>query len=115
MIRATFSYDKEKREATLKISGHAGQAKRGDDIICASASILAYTLAQVIKAMEHHGDLAEPPTIDMESGDAVIVCRARDPFLFAEIMYAFFVVETGYTLLAKNYPQFVEFISDGEA
>ena len=115
MIRAIFSYDKEKREASMKVCGHAGQAKHGEDIVCASASILAYTLAQVIKAMEHNGDLAEPTTIDMESGDAVIVCRAKDLFLFAEVMYAFFVIETGYTLLAKNYPQFVEFIRDGEA
>ena len=31
-----------------------------------------------------------------------------------ELMQYFFVVKTGYVLLAHNYPQFVEFI-DGEA
>ena len=64
--------------------------------------------------MEHHGDLIEPPTIDLESGDATIVCRAKDDYLFSEMMQDFFVIRTGYLLLAHNYPQFVEFI-DGEA
>ena len=114
MIIVKYSYDRDKRECSLRLKGHAGQADIGHDIICASASILAYTIAQVIKAMEHHGDLIEPPTIDLESGDATIVCRAKDDYLFAELMQDFFVIRTGYALLAHNYPQFVEFI-DGEA
>ena len=114
MIKAKFSYDRDKRECSLTVKGHAGCADIGHDIICASASILAYTIAQVCKAMEHHGDFSEPPTIDLESGDATIVCRAKDDYLFSEIMHDFFVIRTGYQLLALNYPLYVEFI-DGEA
>ena len=114
MIKVKFTYGRDKRECSLTVEGHAGQAEIGKDLVCASASILAYTIAQIIKSMEHHGDLAEPPILDLEDGDATIVCRAKDDYLFSEIMQDFFVIRTGYALLAHNYPQFVEFI-DGEA
>ena len=115
MIKVKFSYDKDKRECSLCLKGHAGQAEIGKDIICSSATILAYTIAQVIKAMEHHGDLVEPPTIDLENGDATIVCRAKDDYIFSEIMQSFFVIRTGYALLAHNYPQYVQIITDDKA
>ena len=114
MIKVTYTYDKDRRECALLVKGHAGQAEIGKDIVCASASILAYTIAQVIKGMERHGDLVEPPTLDLDKGDATIKCRAKDDYLFSELMQDFFVIRTGYLLLAHNYPQFVEFI-DGEA
>ena len=114
MIKVQFSYDRDKRECSLLVEGHAGQAIVGQDIVCASASILAYTIAQIIKGMEHHGDLSETPTLKLESGDATIVCRAKDDYLFAEMMQYFLVVKTGYALLELNYPLYVEF-TDGEA
>ena len=114
MIEVKYTYDKDKRECALTVTGHAGQADIGQDIVCASASILAYTIAQIVKAMNDHGDLVEPPIIELESGDATIKCRAKDDYLFSELMQDFFVIRTGYLLLAHNYPQFVEFI-DGEA
>ena len=114
MIKVKFSYDRDKRECSLTVNGHAGQAMIGEDIVCASASILAYTIAQVIKGMEHHGDLSEAPTIKLESGDATIVCRAKDDYLFSEMMQDFFVIRTGYTLLKHNYPLYVDF-TDAEA
>lgn len=114
MIKVKYTYDRDKRECSLTVEGHAGSAMRGKDLICASASTLAFTIAQVVKSMHHHGDLAEPPILDLEDGDATIVCRAKDDYLFSEIMQDFFVIRTGYALLAHNYPQFVEFI-DGEA
>jgi uncharacterized protein YsxB (DUF464 family) len=114
MIKVKFTYDRDKRECSLTVDGHAGQAEMGKDIVCASASILAFTIAQVVTLMDRHGDLEEPPTLDLENGDATIVCRAKDDYLFAELMQDFFVIKTGYQLLAYNYPQYVEFI-DGEA
>ena len=114
MIKVKYAYDRDKRECSLTVKGHAGQADIGHDIVCASASILAYAIAQIIKAMEHHGDLVETPTIILESGDATIVCRAKDDYLFSEMMQYFFTVRTGYALLERSYPQFVEFI-DAEA
>lgn len=112
MIKVKYAYDKDKRECSLCLNGHAERAEIGKDIICSSASILAYTIAQIIKGMEHHGDLSETPTIKLESGDAVIVCRAKDDYLFAEMMQYFLVVRTGYALLERNYPLYVEFTDD---
>ena len=115
MIRVKFEYRTNSRECCLLVRGHAGQADVGQDIVCASASILAYTLAQVIKAMNSHKDFTDPPVIELESGNATIICQAKDDYLFAELMHTFFVVQTGYTLLAHNYPQYVELITDGKA
>ena len=115
MIKVEIGYSKDSRECRLRVRGHAGQAEVGQDIVCASASILAYTLAQVVKAMDSHGDFAEPAVIELESGDAIIICKAKDDYLFSEVLHAFFVIKTGYALLAHNYPQFVELITDVEA
>ena len=115
MIKVKFAYDKDKRECSLLVKGHAGWAEAGKDLICASASILTYTIAQIIKGMEHHGDLVEPPTLDLEGGDSTIVCRAKDDYLFSEMMQDFFVIWTGYRLLAHNYPEYVQLITDDKA
>ena len=115
MIRIHIRYDRDSREASLELKGHAGQAEVGQDIVCASASILAYTVAQIVEAMHHHGDFASPPTILLDSGNATILCKAKDDDIYAEVLHTFFVVQTGYRLLAHNYPQFVELITDAEA
>ena len=115
MIKVNIGYRSDKRECALKVKGHAGQADVGQDLVCASASILAYTVAQIVKAMDAHKDFAEPPVIELESGDALILCRAKDDYIFAEILQSFFVIKTGYALLAHNYPQYVELITDVEA
>ena len=115
MIKVKYTYDRDKRECSLLVEGHAGWAEVGKDLVCASASILAYTIAQIIKGMEHHGDLVEPPTLDLEDGDATIVCRANDDYIFSEMMQDFFVIRTGYAVLAHNYPQYVQLITDDKA
>ena len=115
MITVTFSSNRDKREASLCLKGHAGQADIGQDIVCASASILAYTVAQIIKAMDSHKDLEETPTISLESGNGIVSCRAKDDYLYSEVLHTFFVAQTGYTLLAHNYPQYVQIITDDKA
>ena len=112
MIRVKIGYRAEARECSLRVEGHAGQADMGRDLVCASASILAYTMAQIVKAMDAHKDFAEPPTIELESGDATIVCRAKDDYIFAEVLQDLFVIKTGYALLAHNYAQYVQLTSD---
>lgn len=115
MIKVTFRSDDDAKSLCLTVQGHAGQADIGHDIVCASASILAYTVAQIVKTMEHRGDLDGKPIVALESGDAVISCKCRSNDLYAEAAYAFFVAQVGYSLLMHNFPQFVEFIKVGEA
>lgn len=107
MIQVKFVMDEEQHFVQMILKGHAGQAEYGHDIICASASILAYTVAQVVKAMGHHGDLEGEPIIDLNEGDATISCRCRDSKDFGELIHTFFVAHVGYTLLAHNYPKYV--------
>ena len=112
MIKACFDKEDEKF-LSLSIEGHAGQAAKGNDIICAAASILAYTLAQTLVQMNKQGWLKKAPHIDLEEGKSLVICRPKEEY-FYECLMAFFVAEVGYTLLANNYPQYVEVQQFGE-
>ena len=115
MIKVKFHTHDATRYLRLTVEGHAGSDTRGHDLVCASASILAYTVAQVVQAMEHHGDLAGKPCIDLKEGDATIIFRCKDNDIYAEARHTFFVAKTGYSLLAHNFPQYVEVKSVGRA
>ncbi len=116
MITVNVSIDKDKRECSLMVKGHAGQADIGKDIICASASILAFTAAQVLKIMDEGGEFSQHPTLNLENGDATVSCCADDDTTFLQVTQTFFTIAMGYKLLAHNYPQYVELTySDVEA
>ena len=115
MIKVAFYNNNDKRELKMTVKGHSGQADVGHDIICASASILAYTVAQILRAMHSHGDLESPPKIRLDSGDASVSCRVTEDSNYAEALHTFFVAQVGYSLLAHNYPEFVELTMFGEA
>ena len=106
MVRADFFTNKESGSITLKLTGHAGQAKKGEDIVCAGASILAYTVAQALQFMYEQGELQKKPRIKLEEGDTIIVAKPKTDS-YAEALHTFFVAQVGYHLLAHNYPQYV--------
>ena len=97
MIVATFNEFGKK--LSVRVEGHAGYAQHGKDIVCASASILAYTLAQFV--MEAEGSF-----VDLASADTTIECETDDE----SIINAFDFAKRGYELLALNYPQYVKLI-----
>ena len=82
----------------------------GHDIVCAGASILACTVAQEAKNMEKRGQLTKPPYIKLQEGDTHIMVRPMDAD-YEEALHTFYIAQVGYSLLAHNYPQYVEFIS----
>ena len=98
----------------LTVKGHAGQAEIGKDLVCASVSILIYTMAQVMDTMHRGGKLKKKPTIRLDAGDAVVVCKPNKAY-YKEAFHAFSVVQEGYVLLARDYPQYVELKKFGEA
>ena len=98
----------------MSIEGHAGQAPKGQDLICSAASILSYTVAQYLEFVEMEEGLTTPPRIEMEEGQTIIVANPTEEYL-AEVLNAFFVAEVGYSLLAQNYPQYVELKMFGKA
>lgn len=114
MVKAEFFTNKDSGTITLKLTGHAGQAKKGQDIVCAAASILAYTVAQTLQFMYEEGGLQKKPHLKLEEGDTIIVAKPKAES-YAEALHTFFVAQVGYHLLSKNYSQYVELSSFGEA
>ena len=112
MIEVTFT--EEGNVLSLQLNGHAGYAETGKDIVCASASILAYTVAQFVMAAESNGDLASPAEIRLEGGDTIITCEPSEDAMPA-ISNAYSFAQMGYALLAYNYPQNVQLNVFGEA
>ena len=114
MIKASFKRDEESNAIILKVKGHAGLNKEGHDIVCSAASILTYTIAQYLQYAHNRGGLQKKPHIVLNDGDALIVAKPTNDFE-GEVLNAFFVAEVGYSLLAHNYPQYVELSMFGEA
>ena len=105
MITATFRADNAEGEISLVVKGHAGQAEVGKDIVCASASILTYTFASIVRSYEDQ--LAREPIIRLESGDSTVLCKCRDYDTYHSILNALHYTEAGYALLESEYPQYV--------
>ena len=101
MIRAKL-YEKD-GSVGLKIKGHAGSAPRGEDLICASATMLAYTVAQVVKIMETNGRLARKPRIKIRQGRAEVIATPTEE-AYQETVHAFWVAKCGLEVLSHNYP-----------
>ena len=110
MITAIFERNESVKELTLKVSGHASFDEVGKDIVCASASILTYTLAKVTEDMYEKGHFEGYPILRLNGGDALIECRCKSYFAFADAIQAFDMTKVGFTLLAENYPQNVNVI-----
>lgn len=114
MIKASFAYQKEVGTISLKVNGHAGMDDKGHDIVCSAASILTYTIAQYLQYVDRQKGLRKKPKINIKDGDAFIVAKPTEKYM-GEVLNAFFVAEVGFSLLAHNYPQFVELKMLGEA
>lgn len=114
MINASFKYQKEQGMVSMHIEGHSGQAEKGNDLICCGASMLAYTLAHYVRYIEKVDGLTEKPIIEIEDGYMHVEVKATEKYI-AEVLNAFFVAEVGFTLLAQNYPQYVNIKMFGEA
>lgn len=114
MIKATFVQQKEIDTIILKVEGHAGQAEKGKDLVCAAASMLTYTLAQYLTYIHKRGGLQKKPRISINDGDALIVAKPTKEYE-GEVLNAYFVAEVGFSLLAENYPQYVELNMFGKA
>lgn len=106
MIQARF-YKKDDGSIHMTLKGHARAAPKGEDLICASATMLAYTVAQAVQFFHEQGDLAKPPKIDIRKGSATVIATPKADS-YAQVLHAFWVVQCGIHLLAHNYPSHVE-------
>ena len=103
MIKATY----HRRKHDVVIEGHALSGEKGHDLVCASASILAYTLASFLENAKNAGQIDEP-IIVLEEGNAWIMC---DPPLNARsaVTLVFDSICAGFELLAQNYPDNISY------
>lgn len=99
MIKVTYY---RKRYNKVTIEGHAKSGEAGHDLVCASASILAYTLAANVQAMKAAGHVKNMD-IKLEPGDTEIRCAPKAHFQSA-VKLIFDAICAGYELLSKQYP-----------
>ena len=81
----------------IHITGHAGYAPAGSDIVCAGVSALSFAL---LGHLRQTGTAAEAAC---RKGELTLRCDRYD-----ETDVAFDMALTGYQLIAKTYPQYVE-------
>lgn len=107
MIILSSCKDKATGSMTLSLKGHSGMAEPGKDIVCASATMLAYTLADNVARMFEEDKLKRQPQIKMNRGDVYISARPKGEF-YDEVNLVYQVILSGYALLCKNYPQYIK-------
>lgn len=108
MIRVLVKLDYDKSLYSIKMNGHAGQAEAGKDIVCASASMLIFTIAQYVSDLFNSHRLKKKPVINLDFGNAEIIAKPKAEYA-DECYFAFRTISTGFELLAHNHPQYVEF------
>ena len=91
----------------MTIKGHADAAPKGEDLICASATMLAYTVAQAVQFMHESKKLKKKPKIHIKDGEATIIATPKEE-AYAETLHTFWVAQCGVHVLAHNYPQNVK-------
>ncbi len=99
------------KELKLSVTGHAGYAEKGKDIVCSAVSALFYTLAQAI--VNSKDLLEEPPVINIEDGNGTVSCKPKQAFL-GTIQRTYWTVLTGIEILAGEYKEYINFSVEGQ-
>ena len=105
----TVTLNRKAETMSLYVTGHAGFAKAGQDIVCAAASILVYTAGELALDMERRGQLRRAPVLRLKPGDAVIRFTP-DPAARQRAETALETVGYGFALLAKKYPRCIRVV-----
>ena len=91
----------------LTVTGHANSAEPGHDLVCASASMLAYTLAANVASMADNEQVRQP-IIKNNEGDTEISCNPRHN-LKNTVTLVFDSICLGFELLAHDYPEYISY------
>ena len=103
MIEVRFYQKPEKGSIHMVMKGHSGAAPKGEDLVCAGATTLAYTLAQAVEFLHEMDKLHIEPLIEIREGHARIIATPREEG-YAEVLYAFWFMQCGIHVLSHNYP-----------
>lgn len=107
MIKVT--YIDENGVLSVTVKGHADSAPHGEDLVCAGATMLSYTLAQNVT--DNRRALKGRPKIHLNEGDIIVKCRPKDKFR-EQMKMVYDAVCTGYRLMAHNFPDNIQYHSD---
>ena len=91
----------------VTIEGHAFSGESGNDLVCASASILTYTLANAVENMAL-ANQCKDKQVSLESGNAIITCRPNSRYVNI-VTLMFDTLCAGFELLALNYPENISY------
>ncbi len=101
----TVVYHRDRNRVTVEGHAHSGEA--GHDLVCASASILAHTLAALAKNMEAAGHV-KYNTVELTEGHALISCNVPSRYKNV-VSFAFDAICAGFELLARDYPDNISY------
>ena len=107
MITARFYQKPSNGSIHMTVKGHADAAPKGEDVICAAATMLAYTVAQAVQFMYENEKLKMKPKIHFADGEAVIIATPTEE-AYAEVLHTFWVAQCGAHVLSHNYPDNVK-------
>jgi len=102
-------YYRDSHRVTIK--GHAYSGEKGHDLICASASMLAHTIANFVCNMKDARQ-TKNPIIKLQTGDAFIECNVAAKYK-SYVMLVFDALCGGFELLARDYPQNISYEMKG--
>lgn len=91
----------------LTIEGHAYSAEPGQDLVCASVSALAYTLAANVENLARQG-IVRSPEITLDPGKAEIRCHPVSRFR-STVTLIFDTVCAGLDILSQQYPENISY------
>ena len=96
-----------RKDNRVIMDGHAKSAPIGQDLVCASASILIQTLVAFVNNMEAAGQ-TKCPIIKLSDGHASVYCNAPKRYKSA-VTLAFDTICAGFELLAHDYPENISY------
>lgn len=103
MITVRFYQKPSNGSIHMTIKGHANTAPKGEDMVCAAATMLAYTVAQAVKFMYDSDKLKTKPKIQFKDGEAVVIATPKED-AYAEVLLTYWVAQCGIHVLVHNYP-----------
>lgn len=86
----------------VSVKGHAQSGEVGHDLVCASASILIYTLASFVQNLKDSGQVRYNFAV-LNEGDAIVSCQTPNRYKGA-VTLVFDSICGGFELLARDYP-----------
>lgn len=104
-------FSREPGELGLRVQGHSGSAPAGKDLVCAAASILAWTLAEAAgEEPRYHTSV----TVEQDGAMIEVSCFPEDKAK-ESCLVMIGTIWTGFQMLAEREPEYIKIRSDNDA